>query len=64
MVKCTFCKNELEKGIGKMFVKKDGTILYFCSMKCEKNAHKLHRNPRKVKWTETARADKTKEVKK
>ena len=50
MAKCSFCKNDMAKGTGKMFVKKDGSVLYFCSNKCEKNMLKLKRNPRKVKW--------------
>jgi large subunit ribosomal protein L24e len=41
----------MEKGTGKIYVKKTGKILFFCSMKCEKNMLKLKRSPRKVKWT-------------
>ncbi|MBW2999817.1 50S ribosomal protein L24e [Candidatus Woesearchaeota archaeon] len=62
MVKCSFCGHPIEKGTGKMFVKKDGKILYFCSNKCEKNMFKLKRKSRKVKWT--AEAAKIKEVSK
>ena len=40
----------LEPGTGKMFVKRDGTIFYFCSTKCQNN-HKLGRVPRRVEWT-------------
>jgi len=50
MPKCSFCGSELKTGTGKMFVKRDGKILYFCSKKCEKNMLKLKRNPSKVKW--------------
>ena len=49
---CSFCGNEIEPGTGKMYVKKDGSIFYFCSSKCEKNLVKLRRKPRKFKWTE------------
>ena len=43
-----------------MYVKKDGTIFYFCSSKCEKNLIKMRRNPRTVTWTgEYARVKKT-----
>lgn len=49
-LQCTFCGNNIEPGTGKMFVKKDGTVLYFCSSKCEKNSLKLKRLPRKVRW--------------
>ena len=48
---CTFCGNEIEPGTGKMFIKKDGTIFNFCSMKCQKNLLKLGRVPRRVRWT-------------
>ena len=41
----------MTKGTGKMFVRTDGRILYFCSMKCEKNMLKLSRKPRQAKWT-------------
>ena len=34
---CTFCGAQLEPGTGKMLVRKDGTIFYFCSTKCENN---------------------------
>ncbi len=50
MEKCSFCKQELTPGKGKMYVKKDGKIFYFCSMKCEKNMLKLKRKPAKMKW--------------
>jgi large subunit ribosomal protein L24e len=48
---CTFCGNEIEPGTGKMFIRKDGTIFHFCSMKCQKNLLKLGRVPRRVRWT-------------
>ncbi len=51
-VKCMFCGNEIEKGTGEMYVKKDGVVLYFCSAKCEKNMVKLGRKPRDVKWAQ------------
>jgi large subunit ribosomal protein L24e len=52
MAKCSFCGETIEKGTGKMFVEKDGKILYFCSSKCEKNLNKLHRKARNFKWTQ------------
>jgi len=48
--KCSFCGEGIEPGTGKMFVKRDGTIYYFCSSKCEKNMA-LGRIPRRVEWT-------------
>lgn len=52
MVKCSFCGKEIAPGTGKMFVKKDGKIFYFCSSKCEKNVLNLTRDNKKIKWTE------------
>ena len=51
MAKCNFCGNEMKKGTGKIFVKKDASILHFCSLKCEKNLLKLKRKPIKTKWS-------------
>jgi len=61
MVKCSFCKNEIERGTGKMFVKNDGKIFYFCSSKCEKNMLKLKREPRLTRWTKEFEKIKKKE---
>jgi large subunit ribosomal protein L24e len=55
MVECTFCGTMINKGTGKMLVKKDGKILYFCSRKCEKNMTQLKRKPREHKWTKESR---------
>jgi len=50
MAKCSFCSRDIEKGTGKIFVKKDGKPIHFCTTKCEKNALKLKRKPRDLKW--------------
>ena len=52
MASCYFCGEIIERGTGKIFVKKDGTFFNFCSNKCEKNMFKLKRLPQKVKWTQ------------
>jgi large subunit ribosomal protein L24e len=52
MVNCSFCGKAISRGTGKMFVKVDGKILYFCSNKCEKNNNKLGRKARETGWTE------------
>lgn len=51
MAKCSFCGDVIKPGTGKMFVKKDGNVLNFCSMKCEKNMLSLNRKSRFLKWT-------------
>ena len=48
---CSFCGKEIEPGTGRMYVKKDGSVLYFCSSKCYKNMMELKRVPRRVTWT-------------
>lgn len=57
--KCVFCGGDIEPGTGKMLVKKDGTIQYFCSTKCENNS-KLGRIPRLTRWTAAGIAKKAK----
>jgi len=49
--KCSFCGNDIEPGTGKLYCKKDGTILYFCKSKCQKNMLGLGRIPRKTRWS-------------
>lgn len=48
---CSFCGNEIEPGTGKMYIKKDGTVFYFCKGKCQKNLLKLKRVPHRTQWT-------------
>lgn len=50
-MQCSFCGTAIARGTGKMYVKVDGRIYYFCSSKCEKNMITLHRNPRTTRWT-------------
>ena len=51
---CSFCGEQLEPGTGIMYVKKDGSIFYFCSSKCRNN-YRLGRVPRRVTWTAAGR---------
>ena len=51
-MRCSFCKQNINKGTGKIYVQKTGKVLYFCSSKCEKNMLKLKRKPRTTKWTQ------------
>ena len=48
---CSFCNNPVVSGSVTMFVKNDGSVLWFCSSKCKKNLLVLKRDPRKLKWT-------------
>jgi len=48
--KCSFCGKFFESGTGKILVKTSGTMVYLCSMKCEKNMLRLGRSPKKVRW--------------
>jgi large subunit ribosomal protein L24e len=47
---CAYCGREIEPGTGLMYVRNDGTVLWFCSSKCFK-LWKKGRDPRKLKWT-------------
>lgn len=51
MVKCAFSGKEIPKGTGKMFVRKNGQVLWFLNSKCQKNYIGLHRKPVNYKWT-------------
>lgn len=53
MVNCNFCGKEIKMGTGKIFAKDNGTVLHFCSGKCEKNMLVLKRDARKLKWTKS-----------
>ena len=48
---CDFCGADIEAGTGTMFVRTDGSVVHFCSSKCEKNAD-LGREARDLEWTE------------
>lgn len=58
-MRCSFCNNEIEKGTGLLYVKKDGSVLSFCSQKCKRNSLKLGREGRLLKWTSKALIVKT-----
>ena len=51
MVKCAFSGKEIPRGTGKMYVRKNGQILWFLNSKCQKNYVSLGRKPTKYKWT-------------
>lgn len=55
MTKCSFCGKPVSKGTGVMYIKRDGTVFFFCSKKCEKNILKLGRNPSRFKYTQAGR---------
>jgi len=47
----SFSNEEIPRGTGIMYVKKDGTVFYFRSSKTMKNMLDLKREGRKVRWT-------------
>ena len=55
---CSFCGAPIEPGTGKMFVKKDGTVLLFDKNKCYKNMIELKRVARTTAWTQKAAEEK------
>lgn len=52
MAKCSFCSASIESGTGKMIIQTTGKISWYCSRRCEKNAVKLRRDPRKFRWAQ------------
>lgn len=46
---CSFCRSHYEFPKGTTVVHKDGTVKYYCSSKCRKNAE-MGRDNKKVKW--------------
>ncbi len=48
---CAFCAGEIEPGRGLMFVKRDGSVFYFCSGTCRKHQITYHRVGHRLKWT-------------
>ncbi len=58
MSNCNFCGDAIETGTGKMYVKRDGTVLHFCRAKCQRNQIGLGRINRHVQWTAAAHAAK------
>ena len=48
---CSFTGDEIEPGTGMMFVRRDGSVLWFKSSKARKNQLQLKRNARRLKWT-------------
>lgn len=51
MAICNYCKSDIVRGTGTLYIKKSGKFAYFCSSKCEKNALILKRNPADKKWS-------------
>ena len=49
--RCSFCGVDIPPGTGLMYVKRDGTIYWFCSRKCRVSMLEFRRDPRKLKWT-------------
>jgi len=60
IMKCSFCEKPVGTGKGLVSVKSDGTVSYFCSSKCERNAKM--RMAKKVIWTELYRKRKSEKL--
>lgn len=50
-MKCSYCTREIEKGTGTMYVRKNGSIRYYCSRRCLKfeTVYKKRPNAKEVK---------------
>jgi large subunit ribosomal protein L24e len=60
MTKCVFCGKEDSPYKGVHLITNDGNMNFYCSGKCRKNALKLGRDKKKLKWTEAYRISKEK----
>ncbi len=60
-MKCVFCGREESIHKGLHLIKNDGSVNYFCSSKCRRNAINLKRDKRKVRWTEAFHLTRNKE---
>ncbi|MFZ8856624.1 MAG: 50S ribosomal protein L24e [Candidatus Caldarchaeales archaeon] len=49
--RCAFCGREFPHGVGMLYVKRDGSTLWFCSRKCRVYMAEQRKDPRKLKWT-------------
>ena len=49
--KCSFCGYDIAIGRGMMFVRRDGTVLNFCTPRCRKAMIKYKKKARKTRWT-------------
>ena len=61
--KCSFCGASIEPGTGKMYVKKDGSVLFFDTNQCYKNMVELKRVARTTGWTNKAHEEKETKLK-
>jgi large subunit ribosomal protein L24e len=52
MTKCSFCGKEESPHLGVHLIRNSGHVDFYCSSKCRKNANKLKRDKKKLKWTE------------
>ncbi len=50
--RCSFCGDEFPAGTGIMYVRNDGTVLWYCSSKCRKSSVDMRRDSRRLKWTQ------------
>jgi len=63
-MRCSFSNEEIPKGTGVIYVRKDGTVLYFKNQKAKKNMLGLGRVGKKVKWTSYTKEERGRTVKK
>ena len=63
MPKDSFSGKDIPKGLGHMYVLKDGTTYWFLNQKSEKNFLKMRRSPSKTKWTDTYHKEKATRLK-
>lgn len=55
-MKCSYCTSEVEKGTGLVFVKKNGSVRYYCTKRCYRLNAVHDRRPNKKEVLERSSA--------
>lgn len=55
--RCSFCGRQFIHGTGMLYVRNDGTQLWFCSRRCRIYMVQHGKDPRKLKWTAVYRRE-------
>ncbi len=55
-LKCSYCTSEIEKGTGLIFVRKNGSVRYYCTKRCYRLNAIHDRRPNKKEVLERSSA--------
>ena len=55
-MRCSYCTDEIEKGTGLVYVKRNGAIRYYCSDRCYKFSELYRKKPNKKEIASSQKA--------